>query len=525
MQRSTWSVLLLALLCWGPLAVHAAKFLFIPFPWKSIIHQFKIIGEDLLSRKHEVSILLPPTYPGIQDVRGWTGFDVVEYAVAEPDFYTLIGSQEDKTEEFLYDLYQVPMKDTYPGFMTEEAGMIQLCSNPLKDQNLFKTLQKKQFDLALVHGQPEYRCLLILCQKLDLPYTTFVTFYEPWVTRNPALPSFSPLMFGRAYSPDMSFGERVDNVLSFLQWNAFTQIPTLSDNFVRQYLPSDKPFMALDEMAHRSVLWFRDTDILLDFPGPKMPNEIDVGGLTTQPAKPLPDDIKTFLDTSEEGVIVVSFGSQMALSSAHNRIFMQTFLGLKERVIWRYTDPEKPTDIPDRIKLMDWLPQNDILGHTNVKLFVGHCGLNGMFEALYHGVPMLGFPMVSDQPYRGKQLVYHGFGETVDLMTVTPDVLAEAIHKVINNESYRRQVQRASQIFRSRPMTPKETTVFWLEHVVRFGGKHLHSYALDIPWYQYVMLDLVLVLVAVLGVVVMMFYCVLAFFWLKCKRHTKAKRE
>ena len=46
-------------------------------------------------------------------------------------------------------------------------------------------------------------------------------------------------------------------------------------------------------------------------------------------------------------------------------------------------------DIPSNVYISDWLPQNDLLGHPGVQVFVTHCGNNGQFEALYHGVPFV----------------------------------------------------------------------------------------------------------------------------------------
>ncbi len=204
---------------------------------------------------------------------------------------------------------------------------------------------------------------------------------------------------------------------------------------------------------------------------------------------------------------------------------MQTFLNLKENVIWRYPASDKPDDIPDRIKLMDWMAQNDVLGHPNVKLFITHCGLNGLFEALYHGVPSLGIPFFADQPYNAQKILHHGFGRVVDLMTLNSDTMRKTIHDVINNETYLQNIRHASEIFRSRPMTPRERMVYWIEHVLQFGGGHLHSHALDIPWYQYMMLDLLAALLFAVIIAAVLLYCAVSCCFRLCKAGQKVKHD
>jgi len=50
------------------------------------------------------------------------------------------------------------------------------------------------------------------------------------------------------------------------------------------------------------------------------------------------------------------------------------------------------------IKLIDWAPQNDILGHPAVKAFLTHAGINSLYEAAYHGKPIVSVPLIVDQP-------------------------------------------------------------------------------------------------------------------------------
>jgi glucuronosyltransferase len=77
-----------------------------------------------------------------------------------------------------------------------------------------------------------------------------------------------------------------------------------------------------------------------------------------------------------------------------------------------------------------------------------------------------------------------------------------------------------SQLFRDRPQTPLETAIFWIEHVIRHGGApHLRSAAVDLSWYQYLLLDVLAVLILVFVtsclIVYILFKKLLKFFLLK----------
>ncbi len=77
------------------------------------------------------------------------------------------------------------------------------------------------FDLAVVDIFPGSRCLAILMHRLDLPFVALTTLYEPWLLRNPALPSFSPFNIGVSYSNRMTFMECLHNLWTVIDWNVF----------------------------------------------------------------------------------------------------------------------------------------------------------------------------------------------------------------------------------------------------------------------------------------------------------------
>ena len=64
--------------------------------------------------------------------------------------------------------------------------------------------------------------------------------------------------------------------------------------------------------------------------------------------------------------------------------------------MWK-TPGLRPQKVPSNVFCTKWFPQNDLLGHPKVNAFLSHGGFNGVNEAAYHGVPVVGFPLFADQ--------------------------------------------------------------------------------------------------------------------------------
>lgn len=111
---------------------------------------------------------------------------------------------------------------------------------------------------------------------------------------------------------------------------------------------------------------------------------ISIGGAHIKPAKPLPTDIKKFIDEAKHGVIYFSLGTIVQSSKLPKEklaAFFDTFKNLKQRVLWKFEDESLP-GIPSNVMVRKWLPQNDILAHPNMVLFISHGGLFGTSESL-----------------------------------------------------------------------------------------------------------------------------------------------
>lgn len=68
---------------------------------------------------------------------------------------------------------------------------------------------------------------------------------------------------------------------------------------------------------------------------------------------------------------------------------------IKQKVIWKW-DEELKVDT-NKFMVRKWFPQDDILAHDNVKLFVTHGGLLSCTESILRGKPIVGIPIFGDQ--------------------------------------------------------------------------------------------------------------------------------
>ena len=75
---------------------------------------------------------------------------------------------------------------------------------------------------------------------------------------------------------------------------------------------------------------------------------------------------------------------------------------------------------------------------------------------------------------------------------------------------YKENAKRRSDLFHDRPVSPLDTAVYWVEYVIKHrGAPHLRVAGVDLPWYQYLLLDVIaaIITIASLGLIVTCFVC------------------
>ena len=382
----------------------------------------------------------------------------------------------------------------------------------MENDHILQRLEEKKFDIAIVDSMMNAKCGYLIPHRLHIPWITQSFGVDPFAIRAPWLPSFVPSIIF-PLSDRMNLYERFVNTV-------FTLVVHCATTF---YFPESEleillryrrygDFGSLDELASRSVLWLLDAGDVLDYPRPMMPNMVSISGLASErSADKLPPDVEHFIDGAREGVILMTFGSTASRLPAHLVAKFAAAFGQLGgyRVIWRLNN-EHDVELPANVMTGNWLPQNDILAHPSVKLFITHAGHFGVYEALYHGVPMLAFPVFGDQHHNARRLDERSYGVSMDLQKFTTSSFLANVRLILDDRSYKDRVLKASEIFRSQAQSQTERATFWIEHVCQFGGEHLRSAGNDLPLYSYLMLDVLAILVVVLHIGFFLLYKLLA---------------
>ena len=258
-------------------------------------------------------------------------------------------------------------------------------------------------------------------------------------------------------------------------------------------------------------MWICSFETLcLDYPRVEAPHYRYISGIHLRPANPLPPELLTYADSADKGLVVVTLGSGIScLPAALLRGILASCKNVPLKFIARHACPIQG-DIHPNLKAFSWLPQNDLLGHKNTKLFITHGGSNGLQEAIYHGIPVIVIPVMFDQRYNAKLAINRGYGLTLDKSTMTEITVRDAITTVWMNDSYTKNIQQCSAIIRESP-NPRKKVAQWIEHIVFFGGKHLKPRFFGMPLWEYYMLDMVCVLSTAV--------CLSAFCLFICSRH------
>nr|QPA18386.1 UDP-gluconosyltransferase [Trialeurodes vaporariorum] len=453
-----------------------------PYNGKSHFIMFESLMKGLAEKGHTVDVL--SHFPLDTSMDNYTDFSVAG------SIRVLTGQISlEVFEEYRFDPLGINnIKFLYYSILGHETIM-----NSSAIQRLMES--DERYDLIITESLAS-DVLLGFVNKFQVPFiflsaSTMLAWTSSLVA-NPLNPAFVPNQF-LLFSPQMTFAERLENTLATLTHLAAWHWVFVPENqrLLEKYFGIDVPPVL--DIAKNVSLVMVNTHSSCMGSQPFNPNVIEVGGIHIKPVKQLPKDIEHFIKSSPHGVIYFCLGSLIraaTLSDQKKKAFMFAFSQLKERVLWKFEEETLASN--SNIMVRKWMPQRDILAHPKVKLFISHCGLMGTLEAVSEGKPILGIPIYGDQWTNCRAIELKGMAKVVTFRTIDDASILNAIKEALKPQ-YATKAKEISAIFHDRPMTPMDTAIYWVEYVIRNkGAKNLRTAAADLPFYQYLLLDVMI---------------------------------
>lgn len=451
--------------------------------------------DSLFQRGHQVVVIAPEN----NLIDKGLGYAVQTYQAPLSN-----GNMEDFVKQVSQEVFEhrtIPQKIqlVYKRLTDATSWLLTSCKNVLQNETLIEYLKKGKFDAML--SDPVFPCGEIIAEYLSIPSVFFMSGtpfgIEQEAAQSPSPPSYVPKLF-TTYTDHMTFIQRLQNVFVRLFDCAIFNI--LYSPYAKLATKLLKREISAMDLYRRASIWLLKYDFVFEFPKPVMPNMVFIGGINCANTKLLNQDFEKLVNSSgEHGFVVFSLGSMVSEIPMNKAMDIAEALGyIPQTVIWRYTG-KVPSNLANNTHLVKWLPQNDLLAHPKARAFITHAGSHGVYEGICNAVPMVMLPLFGDQMDNAKRIESRGAGVTLNVLDMTPEDLSNALDTVINNPSYKENIEKLSALHLDRPIPPLDLAVHWVEFVMRHkGAPHLRPAAHDLNWIQYHSLDVFGFLLAVL---------------------------
>ncbi|XP_066601655.1 UDP-glycosyltransferase UGT5-like [Prorops nasuta] len=361
-------------------------------------------------------------------------------------------------------------------------------------QEMIKPNSNVTFDLIITEALISFG-IYGLAHRFDAPIIGVSTLgywnFNYYYWGSSVLPSHpSSFEMGDCTGFDLPFWQRLQNFIrlwSFIYYTSehiYPKHQKLAEEFLGPGVPD------LRDLERNLSIVLNVEDNFASFVRPIPAKEIRIGPLHIRHnwLKPLPDDLRCFLDESTSGFIYISFGTSSKIESfgeEARQALVNVIEKLPYRIVLKLQVKTLLNRIPKNVFVSKWFPQQTLLDHPNVKLFIYQGGQQSTSETLHYGVPVIGIPILADQDRNVKRLVNLGMGRHIRYSDLTFETLNESIFHVWHDERYAKRAKEMRKLMRDKPFNGTNLAIRWIEHVMRYkGAPFLQSSLSYEPWYQ-----------------------------------------
>jgi glucuronosyltransferase len=484
------------------------------FPTPSISHQVVFHGlfKELASRGHSLTIITTDVIKPLVNNPNVTQIDLHS---SYKDFQEKINFVEYKDKK----MDEIELMDFFFPIMMD---ILEEQLNHPEVRKLINEKKKYKFDVVIFEYLMYYP-LVAFGEIFDCPVIGITSLDAPRrnheIIGNEANPVIHPELMFPYINKRLNFFEKWKILRYYLNEKLYQEQKweKRQMKIIEKYFPNNTLKSGFELMSRVDFLMV-NAHPALGFIRPIIPKTIQLGFMHIESPKELPNgDLKKFVDDAENGVIYMSFGSNVKSKDLEPRIqniFLNVFKSLKYKFIWKF-EAENIPNKPSNVMISKWLPQADLLAHPNVKLFITQGGQQSMEEAIDRAVPMIVIPFLGDQGVNAIRMEQRKIGYPLELHEMSEDKLRKAIEEMLKPE-YKKNIQKLRELIHDQPMTSREKAAWWTEYVIRHKGtKHLEYTMKDIPFYEKYFMDFIAIGIIILLMSFKIFLFILKFTFVK----------
>lgn len=408
---------------------------------------------------------------------------------------------------------QIDLSFVYDLPILEELNTVSLDAKDML-KNVFNVMRKiSEAELQhpsvqeLIHGAGKFDVVMVEWSGVSLMNAFAHHFKAPLVgitnggayinaheaLGNPNHPIGYPSIF-MPFTEDLNLLQRISSVF-FTIWFRFyyyTEEIPLQNAIANRNFGAHIP--DLFEIESQADLLLINAYQALGNVRPVGPTTLYLGGIHRKPitnlAAALPEDLQHFLEHSPEPVVYINLDLDAVGDHYRLEKIVRALENLGATIVWSWNQGQF-LNTTTRIYQAYDLPQEEILAHPKVKLFITSGGQRNIEDAVHHRVPVLGVSYSSSLEHYLRQVAKHQAGIISLIDFETQATFTDKLQDAFGLEIYQSNMNALNHLLADQPMDSLERATWWIEYVVRQDGtKHLRTPQLS--WFQYLMLDVTL---------------------------------
>lgn len=509
MANNVWMKVIFTLLLIGR-GIDSARILAIfPVPFKEHQLVYRPLVEELANKGHHITLLTT---------------DPIDLRVAGNGSLVKMIDQID-----LSFVYNLPVLDELNTISSNAKDMLRSIFNVMRKVSEAE-LQHPSVQ-ELIAGNERFDLVMVEWSGVSLMNAFAHHFNAPLVAitnggayinahealGNPNHPVGYPNIF-MPFTEDLSLLQRISSVFFTIWYRIYyytEEIPKQNLIASNNFGPNIPNLLEIEQSADLLLI---NSYQALGNVRPVGPTTIYLGGIhrKTHLGDEMREDLALFLEHSDEPIVYVNLDLDPVTDYWRLDKIVKALESLQATIVWNWNQGQF-VNTSTRIYQSFNLPQEEILAHPKVKLFITGGGQRNIEDAIHHRVPVLGVSYSTSLEHYLRQIFKHEAGiiSLIDFETQT--TITDKLQDAFQLEIYQSNMDKLNRLLTDQPMGSLERAVWWIEYVIRNEGTR-HLRAPQLSWFQYLMLDVTLT-VAVLATLVGL---AVAYLFVRAVRYSKS---